>query len=191
MVLIQYMISVTNLRSGTIYKEAGQPYLVLKYQHTKVGRGNASIKVKVRHLLTGAVSERTFVSGAAVEEADVEKVKMQYLYRDAGNAHFMNMSNFEQRALPLTLVEEDLPYLKEGLEVYLFLFEGKPSSVEMPLNVALKVTATEPGFKGDSATTVLKPAVLETGLKLNVPLFVKVGDTVKVDTRTGEYVGRI
>lgn len=164
--------------------------MVLKYQHIKMGRGNANIKVKVRNLLTGNVSERTFVSGAAVEEADVEKVRVQYLYRDVQSAFFMDSGSFEQMALPLALVEEDLPYLTDGLEAYVFLFEGEPVSLEMPLNVILKVTGTEPGFKGDSATTVLKPAVLETGLKVGVPLFIKVGDTIKVDTRSGEYVGR-
>lgn len=184
------MLSVTSLRNGTIYKENGAPWLVLKYQHTKVGRGNASIKVKVRNLLTGSITERTFVSGAAVEEADVEKLKVQYLYRANSEANFMETSTFEQLTLPLNLVEESLGFLKEGLEVYIFQFEGKPVSVELPLSVVLTVAETEPGFKGDSATTVLKPATLETGLKLGVPLFVKVGDMIKVDTRSGEYVGR-
>lgn len=184
-------IPVTLLRNGTVYKDAGAPYLVLKYQHTKVGRGNATIKVKVKNIITGATMEKSFVSGSTVEEADVEKVKSQYLYRSGDDAVFMDLNTYDQINIPLTLLDEGFSYLKEGVEVYIFMFEGKPVSVELPLNVILEVTETEPGFKGDSATNTLKPAKVETGLKVDVPLFVKFGDRIRVDTRTGEYVERV
>ena len=185
------MLSVTELRNGTIYKDSGAPYTVLKYTHTKVGRGNATIRVKVRNLITGATLERAFTSGASVEEADVQKVKAQYLYRAGERVYFMEMVGFEQIELPVDLIDEGVSYLKDGQEVFIFIFEGRAVSVELPITVQLKVTETEPGFKGDTATAALKPATVETGLKVDVPLFIRAGDTIKIDTRTGEYLERV
>ncbi len=184
------MLSVTELRNGTIYKENGAPWLVTKYQHTKVGRGNASIRVKIKNLVTGTTLERTYQSGASVEEADVEKVKAQYLYKGGNVAYFMQSVNYEQWEIPLSLLGENVNFVKDGQEVYVFLFEGHPVSVELPLTVELTITETEPGFKGDTATSAFKPATLETGYKTMVPLFVKTADRVKIDTRTGEYLER-
>ena len=156
-----------------------------------MGRGNATIRVKIRNLITGATLERAFTSGASVEEADVEKVKAQHLYRSGDWVYFMEMVSFEQIELPVSLIDEGVSYLKEGQEVYIFIFEGHAVSVELPITVQLKITETEPGFKGDTATSAFKPAVTETGLKIDVPLFIRVGDMIKIDTRTGEYLERI
>ena len=156
-----------------------------------MGRGNATIRVKVRNLITGATLERAFTSGASVEEADVQKVKAQYLYRAGERVYFMEMVGFEQIELPVDLIDEGVSYLKDGQEVFIFIFEGRAVSVELPITVQLKVTETEPGFKGDTATAALKPATVETGLRVDVPLFIRAGDTIKIDTRTGEYLERV
>lgn len=185
------MIPVTNLRAGAVFKEGGEPFLVLKYTHTKVGRGNAVIKLKVKSLKSKRTLEKTYVSGAVAKEADVEKVKAQFLYSDGERVYFMESDTFEQTGVAARQLEEEAPFLKEGQEVYLLKFEDQPLGVELPANVVLEVVDTEPGFKGNSATNVLKPAEVETGLTVSVPLFIKVGDKVKVDTRTGEYLERM
>lgn len=184
------MISVTELRAGRAFKEDDQPYLVLKYEHTKLGRGKANIKVKVRHLVTGKVSEKTFISGAKVEELETLKKKMQFLYQDASGFYFMDPETFEQVSISSGVIGEQAGFLKEGAKVDVLFVEDRALSVDLPVSVVLAVAQTEPGVKGNTATRSLKAATLENGMRVQVPLFVKVGDKIKVDTRTGEYVER-
>jgi elongation factor P len=184
-------LSVTELRKGAIFAEDGTPFLVLEYTHTKVGRGNANIKVKVRNLRTGAVMAKSFVSGASVEEAEVNRRGAQYLYSDSENAFFMDPKSFDQFSLLRQgFAGQAIPFMKEGAEVALVYFRGEPLSVEIPLKVNLKVAETGPSEKGDTRSSATKEAVLETGYKLQVPMFIKTGDTIRVNTETGKYVER-
>lgn len=184
------MIRVNELRKGEVFKENGQPYVVLKYNHVKMGRGNAVIKVKARNLKTGSVLEKSFLSGGAVEDADVEKVKVQYLYKAGDNYSFMDSVSFETLELSHNFLGDDVNYLKEGNTYQLLKFEGGSVSLELPLNLVLKVAETGSGFKGNSVTNMMKAAVLETGLSTQVPNFINEGDLIKIDTRSGDYVER-
>lgn len=184
------MFSVTELRNGTIFKDDGNLFLVLEYKHVKLGRGNANIKVKVKNLKTGAVVKKTFLSGQKVEEVRLESKKAQYLYQDEEGFYFMDPSTFEQFKVGEGILGEKKRFLKEGLVYDVRFFEGKPLSFDLPVFLELEVRETGPGVKGNSATNIYKKAVLENGLTVSVPLFVKVGEKVKVDTRTGEYGGR-
>ena len=185
------MIPVNDLRKGEVFKEDGQPFVVLSYHHVKMGRGNAVIKIKARNLKTKSTVEKSFLSGSAVAEADVEKRKMQYLYKGGANYLFMDGETFETIDLNTDFLGDDVFYLKEGLTYLLLTFEGKPVTLELPISIALRVTETGSGFKGNSVTNVMKPAKLETGLETQVPNFIDEGENIKVDTRTGEYVERV
>lgn len=182
---------VTNLRKGTVFSEEGIPFLVLKYTHTKVGRGNATIRVKVRNLKTGDVLEKTFLSGKEVEEGELERKRVQYLYDDPRHVVFMDPESFDQVAVEKEIIGEDKFYIKEGDFVTLLYFEEKPLSLELPSSIELTVRETGSSEKGDSAGSVTKEAVLETGLRVQVPMFVKIGDRVKINTETGEYMERV
>jgi len=184
------MISVTELRKGTVFVESGKPFAVLEYRHTKVGRGTASVRVKVRDLKSGSTLEKTYISGASVEEGEVVKKKAQYLYSDDSNLYFMDPETFEQFSVPAGLGEWAAGFLKEGGEAALSYFEDEPVAVEPPLKVDLKVAEAPPANKGDTRQGGNKEVVLETGYKVQVPLFVKEGDVVRVNTDSGEYVGR-
>lgn len=185
------MIPVTQLRSGKTFQENAEPFLVLKYEHTKLGRGKANIKVRVKNLETGAITEKVFTSGAKVEEIQISKRKLQYLYRDSGNFFFMDPKTFEQYEITAEVLEDQAPFLQEGSLVDILFWEDEPLAVELPPKMKFKVGQTGPGVKGDSATNVYKEATLENGLKVKVPLFIKEGEEVVIDTRTGEYVERI
>ena len=195
------MIDVTNLRSGTTFQLDGIPYLVLKYTHTKMGRGTANVRLQARNLKTGAIEEKTFMSGGRVEEAPTFKRQMQYLYSarkqgtssaysDSDVAVFMDPTNFEQIEIPQRIIKEQIRFLKDGEMVDILFWNQIPLSIELPPKVKLLVRETGPGVKGNSATNIWKPATLENGLVVKVPLFVEVGDKIVVDTRTGEYVER-
>lgn len=180
------MISVTELRAGTTYIEDGQYLTVLSYEHIKMGRGSANIKVKVRNLKTGSTTEKGYTNGAKVSDLPVLKKEMQYLYKDDTEVYFMNSETFEQVSIPLNLVPDHM-YLKEGESFPVSFIEGKPLSVLLPPKMVFKVIETAPGAKGNSATNVFKEATLENGVKTRVPLFIDVGETIRVDTRTGAY----
>lgn len=183
------MISVNELRGGVIYEDAGNLLQVISFEHIKMGRGSANIKVKVRNLRTGSVTEKSFINSAKVQDVQVLKKELQYLYKDDDNAYFMHPTSFEQITVPLTILPEHA-FLQEG-ETYPISFQGEePLSVVMPPKVVLKVTDTAPGVKGNSASNVFKEAILENGLSVKVPLFINVGDSVRVDTRTGAYTER-
>lgn len=184
------MISVTDLRSGVTFEDQGQIYEVLSYEHIKMGRGSANIKVKIRNLRTGSTTEKSFISGARVQDITPEKRKAQYLYNDNLGYHFMDSQTFEQFILDQGKVADKGKFLKEGMEISLLTFEGEPLSLELPVKMELRVAETDPGFRGDSVSNIYKDAILENGLKIKVPLFIKTGELVRVDTRTGAYVER-
>jgi len=189
------MINVNQLRNGTSFEIDGEPFLVLNYEFTKMGRGKADIKVKVRNLNTNAVTVKTFISGNSVQEINLKRKKMQYLYSDVNNGVFMEPETFEQVEIDLDLISEQKAYLSDGMEVQVLFWEEsdgqeKPLALELPAKLSFKVKETGPGEKGNSASNVYKSGVLENGLQVKIPLFIKQGEKVIIDTRTGEYVAR-
>jgi elongation factor P len=185
------MIPVTDLRAGTVFEQEGQLWQVIQYEHIKMGRGSATIKVRVRNVRSGTVTEKSFISGNKVEDAQVERRKVQFLYQDAQEYVFMDSETFEQFPLSLSQLQGQEKFLKEGLEVDLLTYQGQSLGLELPRSLELTVTETGPGVKGNSVSNIYKPAVLENGLSVNVPLFINEGDRVRVDTRSGEYVERV
>ena len=185
------MISATELKNGTTFLHYGKPYQVIKYTLIKMGRGGAVVKVNARNLESGSITEMTYSSNNTVEEADVSKRKLQYLYKDALNAIFMDPGSFEQTEISLKVLGDDINYCKEGESVDVLFWSEKPLSVALPVKVNLRVVETDPGVKGNSASNVYKSAILANGLTVKVPLFIKVNDEVRVDTRTGEYIERV
>lgn len=184
------MINVNQLRNGRAFELEGEPFLVLKYGFTKMGRGTGNVKVKCRNLKTGAVVSKTFITGNKVQDIQLRRKKMQFLYSDAHQSVFMEPESFEQIEIDNGLIEEQRKYLVDGMEVEVLFWEDQTLAVELPAKLEYEVKETGPGEKGNSATNVFKPAVLNNGLKIKVPLFVKPGEKVRVDTRTGEYVER-
>jgi elongation factor P len=185
------MIPVTELRAGAIFKDNGDPFQVLKYQHKKLGRGKANIRIKAKNLRTGAILDKTFNSGAKVEEAEVSKKDVRFLYQDGEEIHFQDLENEQKLSLPISLAPDAGNFLSKNQEVKILIFEDEPLSVEIPPTVELKVKKTAPGLKGNSATNIYKPATLESGHKLQVPLFINEGETIKVNTETGKYISRV
>lgn len=185
------MISVTQLRAGKAFKDGNRVYQVLEYKHTKMGRGNATIRVKAKDILTGVVLDKSFISGSKVEDVDLISRSMQYLYLDKDEVYFMDPTTFEQIKLDRALVEEQIKYFKEGMTVKVSFYEENPFSVELPNSMVFEVGFAPPGIKGDSANPGNKPVVLENGLTVQVPLFIKKGNKVKIDVRTGDYVSRV
>jgi elongation factor P len=185
------MASTADFRNGLIIKFKNDLYSIAEFQHVKPGKGGAFVRSVLKNLKTGRVLENTFRAGEKVETVRIERKKFQYLYRDTGYLVCMDNENFEQMNIPVELFGEGVSYLKESEEVEIIFNGSEIISVEIPVFVYLKVTETEPGFKGDTASGALKPAALETGIKINVPLFIEPGDVLKVDTRTGEYVERV
>jgi elongation factor P len=185
------MISATDLRKGVTFELDGELYRVLEYQHSYIGRGSANVRTKLRNVRTGRTIERTFGASEKVQEVRLELRQVQYLYRDGDLYYFMDTQTYEQPALSADTLGDKVNYLKEGKELSLSMHEGQPVEIELPVTVDLAVTETEPGIKGDTATGTTKRAVLETGLVVQVPLFVEVGDILRIDTRTGEYLTRV
>lgn len=185
------MISVTQLRKGVTFLLDDQIYRVLEYDHYKPGRGAAFVRTKLRNLRTGATVNRTFLSGDRVQEVRLEHQTVQYLYNDGDLYYFMNTETYEQPALSKEILEDVIPYLKEGITLDIEMYEGEPIGIELPTTVDLKVIEAPPGYAGDTATSATKEVILETGLKVQAPLFIEVGDVVRVDTRTGEYITRV
>jgi elongation factor P len=185
------MIDVNELRVGVTFTMDGQLYKVLEYQHYKPGRGKAIIRTKLRNLRTGATIQHNFLSGDRVEDIRIERRGVQYLYNDGDLYHFMDTETFDQMALPAEALADQVPYLKEGMELVIAVYEGQPLEVELPTAVDLEVVDAEMAVAGDTATGATKRATLETGLEVQVPLFVQTGDVVRVDTRTGQYVTRV
>jgi elongation factor P len=186
------MLNISDIHLGTVMKVDGQPYVVVWTQHVHMGRGGNILRTKIKNLIDGRVLERTFKGVDSAEEADLMRGRASYLYKDSDNAFFMNIKDYEQFGLSLEQVGEQTHYLKEGDEVDVLYFEDRPVTINLPKKVELKVTQTVDGARGDTAQgKVTKPATLETGLEIGVPLFVKEGDLVRVSTETGEYVERV
>lgn len=183
------MLVVSELRAGAIYEQDGQLLQVMSYEHIKLGRGSATIKVKVKNLRSGATSEKSFINGAKVNDVQVLKKELQFLYKDGEAAYFMYPDTFEQIAIPLKIIEGEA-FLQEGGTYMISFLDEEPLSVVLPPKVDLKVTETAPGVKGNSASNVFKDALLENGIKVKVPLFINEGDKIRVDTRTGAYTER-
>lgn len=186
------MIDVNDLRRGTAFELDGDLFLVLDYSHNKPGRGNATVRVKVRNLRTGALFDKTFTSGDRVEDVTVENSTVQYLYHDGDFYHFMDNASYEQFTLDDKMLEDALPYLKENMEVRLKSHAGEPLGIEMPVTVDLSVVEAPIGIAGDTAAGGgTKLVTMETGLKVTTPLFVNAGDVLRIDTRTGAYITRV
>lgn len=185
-------IDVNKLKVGvTFADESGDPFRVLKYDFAKIGRGNANIKVKARNLLTGAIVQKSFTSSHRVEAVDLEKKELQYLYTDGGTAFFMDPRSFEQVEIPMGVLGDDEKFLVEGEMVWVLFWSEKVLGVDLPASVVLTIAETEPSARGNSVSNVFKGAKTNSGLTVQVPLFIKEGDKVKVNTLTGEYVNRV
>lgn len=185
------MISAGDFRKGLTIEIDGQVYTIVDFQHVKPGKGAAFVRTKIKNIVTGTILEKTFSPTEKFPRAHVETKEMQYLYNDGNLYYFMDIETYEQIPLNKEQVEDAMVYVKENMNVYIKFFKGEAFSVEPPNFVELEVAHTEPGFKGDTATGATKPATLETGATVNVPLFVNTGDVIKVDTRTGEYIERV
>ena len=184
------MISVTDLRSGTKIELDGTLWECLEYQHQKIGRGGAKVVAKFKNLETGSIVERTFNSGEKLQDIFIDYRTMQYLFSDGDTFTFMDLETYEQPTLSRDQIGEVAKYLKENLEVTVDYYQGRPLKVTLPTVVELVIIETDPGVKGDTVSGGSKPAVVETGATVNVPLFIDQGEAVRVDTRTGEYLGR-
>jgi elongation factor P len=169
----------------------GELYKVLEYQHHKPGRGNATIRTTLRNLRTGATIQHNFTSGDRVEDIRIERRVVQYLYNDGDLYYFMDTETYDQTPLSVSVLEDQIPYLKENLELVLSTYEGEALDVELPTTVEMEVIESEIAVAGDTATGAMKKITVETGLKVQVPLFIEVGDVIRVDTRSGAYVTRV
>jgi elongation factor P len=186
-----HLISTGDVKKGVIIELDGQLMKVLDWSHIKMARGSAQVRMKMQNVRKGDIVERTFQAGTRWPRARVETREAQYLYSDGDAYHFMDSQTYEQFALSARTLGEDAPYLKENTEVQYSSHEGEVLGLELPVTVDLVVTQTDPGFAGDTATGAKKPATLETGLVVQVPLFVSEGDVLRIDTRTGEYMTRV
>jgi len=183
------MLSVTDLKSGIAYEEDGQILQVISYEHIKMGRGSANIKVKVRSLTSGSILEKSYINGANVKDIFLESRQLQYLYKDTDKAYFMDPRSYEQVEVGLKNLAGH-EYLIEGNEAIVQMHDGDALALQLPPKVAIKVVDTAPGVKGNSASNVYKDATLENGMNVRVPLFINTGDSVVVDTRDGSYTKR-
>ena len=185
------MVTAGEFRKGMTVEIDGQVWMIVDFQHVKPGKGAAFVRTKIKNVMTGSVLERTFNPTEKYPKAMVERKEMQYLYSDGELYYFMDTETFDQLPLNHDKVEEAIQYITENMNVTIKFFKGEPFSVEAPNFVELTVAETEPGVKGDTATAGNKPAILETGAKVMVPLFISEGEKIRVDTRTGEYMERV
>jgi elongation factor P len=185
------MISTNQFKNGMTILIDGKIFEIIDFQHVKPGKGGAFVRSKLKNFDTGAVIDRTFRAGEKFELAIMEKKTMQYLYNDGSEYYFMDNETYEQVPLSADFIGDDSKYLKEGTNVDVLVHNDKPLKVKPPISVELEVTKAEPGMKGDTATGGTKPVTLETGLEVQVPLFINEGDILKIDTRTGSYVERV
>jgi elongation factor P len=185
------MYSTAEFRKGLKIEIEGKPYLIVDFQHVKPGKGGAFVRTKLKNMINGRVTDQTFRSGEKVGRPDLEEKEMQYLYREGDNLVFMDNVTYDQVYLSKDQIGEQTQFLQENITIKLLYFNKEPLGLELPNFVELAVTATEPGFKGDTATGGNKPATLETGAVIQVPLFISEGDRIRVDTRTGNYMERV
>ena len=184
------MYSTPDFRRGLRIEINDEPFIIVSFQHVKPGKGGAFVRTKLKNLLNGNVVDRTFRSGEKVGKPDIEEKEMQYLYTD-GDFHFMDNDTYEQTALTADLVGNAKDFLQENSIVTVLFYKGRVVNLDLPTFVTLEVTEAEPGLKGDTASSVTKPVTVETGARINVPLFINPGDHLRIDTRTGEYMERV
>ena len=184
------MISVNEFKNGLTIEVDGELWRVVEFQHVKPGKGSAFVRSKLKNLRTGAVQEKTFRAGEKVNQAQIDRKKMQYLYADGDNYVFMDTNTYEQLELPGSQIEEELKYMKENMVVSIIMFGTETLGVELPDTVDLEVKETEPGIKGDTSSGGSKPATMETGLVVQVPFFVSEGDVLTINTSDGTYISR-
>ena len=184
------MYSTTDFRKGLKIEVEGIPYEIVDFQHFKPGKGGAMVRTKLRNILTGRIQDITFRSGEKVGKPDMETRDMQFLYHEGDQLVFMDMTTYDQMHMDAEATDGKANYLKDGQECRVLLYNEKPLDIEIPASLVLEVAETEPGAKGDTVSNVTKPAKLETGIVVQVPIFVNEGDRIKVDTRTKEYLGR-
>jgi len=185
------MLSLSEIKTGKTISLNGEPYLVIFHQHSKIGRAGAVLRTKLRNLRTGAVLERTFQGADKIEEAEISKTKAQYLYREEDNYFFMDSGSFEQFSMPKSVLGDFTKYLIENTEITILNYNGQPINIELPVKMEFRVTDAPPAIRGNTADGGTKQVTLETGIKVSTPLFVKVGDVVRVNTETGEYAERV
>jgi elongation factor P len=185
------MLSTTDFRRGLKIELDNIPYEIVDFQHVKPGKGGAFVRTKLRNMLNGRVVENTFRSGEKMGKPDMETREMQFLYKDGSGFVFMDMESYEQFSVETDVLGGKGGYLVDGMELTMLMYRGKALDMDLPASVALQVTHTEPGVKGDTVSGATKPATLSTGITLQVPLFVNEGEKIKVDTRSGEYLGRV
>jgi elongation factor P len=185
------MYTTTDLRKGLKVELEGEPYVVVDFQHVKPGKGGAFVRTRLKSLISGNVLDMTFRSGDKLDKPDLEEREMQFLYETNGEFHFMDTHNYEQLFLTPDQLGENKDYLKENLVIKALFHNNRPIGIEVPMFVELKVVKTEPGVRGDTATGATKPAHLESGATIQVPLFVEEGDVLRIDTRTHEYITRV
>ncbi|HEY5648552.1 MAG TPA: elongation factor P [Nitrospiria bacterium] len=185
------MISTTEFRTGAKVEISGEPFIIVDYQHVKPGKGGAFVRTKLKSLKSGNVLDRTFRSGETLETPDIEEKEMQFLYSQEAEFHFMDTSTYEQLYFSKEQIGENWDLLKENMHVQILIYKGQPLTVEIPNFVELKITKTDPGVRGDTATGGTKPAMVETGATVKVPLFMEEGEVIKIDTRSRSYVERV
>lgn len=184
------MLNLNEIKNGKIIKVNNEPYIIIKTDHHKMGRGGAVLKTKLRNLINGNLLEKTFQGNDKAQEAETEKKKANYMYKDENGVNFMDTETYEQFSLGLDEIGEKINYLKEGADVDILYFSGNPVALALPIKVELKVVSAPPGTKGNSAGSVTKAVELETGTHINVPMFINEGDVIRINTDTGEYVER-
>jgi len=185
------MISTGELKKGVIIEMDNQLFSILDYQHQKIGRGSAQVRMRLRNVRTGSISDTTVQAGTKFPRVRLEQRAMQYLYVEDNNYYFMDQESYEQIGLSASQLGDTVSYLKDGMVITVSFYESEPVDVEPPINVELLIVETDPGFRGDTASGGTKPAKTETGLVVQVPLFVNQGETIRVDTRTGAYLERV
>ena len=183
-------ITAGDFRNGVIYEEEGQVKQVVEFQHVKPGKGAAFVRTKSKNVITGAVTETSYNPTAKFEAATIDRVTAEYLYNDGDLYYFMNPETYEQEPVDASILGDNFKFVKENMECTIYSYKGKVFNVEPPFFVELEVTDTDPGFAGNTATNATKPATLETGAEIKVPLFIDKGEVIKIDTRTGEYLSR-
>ncbi|XOQ43992.1 MAG: elongation factor P [Clostridium sp.] len=184
------MISAGDFRNGATFEMDGNVYSIIEFQHVKPGKGAAFVRTKIRNVISGAVTERTFNPNDKFPTAFIERKDMQYLYNDGDLYYFMDPESFEQIPISASVLGDNFKFVKENMECKVLSYKGNVFGVEPPNFVELEVIKTEPGFKGDTATNATKPATVETGAEIKVPLFINEGEKIRIDTRTGEYMER-
>ncbi|MFW5735399.1 MAG: elongation factor P [Oceanidesulfovibrio sp.] len=184
------MYSTKDFKGGLKIEWDGTPYEIVEASHYKPGKGGAFVRTKLRNMLTGGIVENNFRSGEKVGKPDMETRAMQFLYKDGDDFVFMDMSSYEQVHISEEQAGDSGGYLKDGQEAKVLFYNGQPLDLEIPVSTVLEVTETEPGVKGDTVSSTFKPAVMETGITIQVPLFINIGDRIKIDTRSGNYLGR-